>query len=143
VILTAGAKQDGVHLGPVKNAMQESDPWIESAGRPPNFYYAQQLILASVSEESNPHWDWVITYPNDVIGVAEGNFMNLSTSLTIYAVICAELGGELDFPGSEDFYTRFESFTSAKLHAQFCLWAPLTQECSDQALNVGNGDAET
>jgi nucleoside-diphosphate-sugar epimerase len=27
VILTTGAKQYGVHLGPVKNPMEENDPW--------------------------------------------------------------------------------------------------------------------
>lgn len=38
VILTTGAKQYGVHLGPVKNPMEETDPWIDGKGRPPNFY---------------------------------------------------------------------------------------------------------
>jgi hypothetical protein len=42
VILTTGCKQYGVHLGPVKCPMKESDPWIEGPGRPPNFYYTQQ-----------------------------------------------------------------------------------------------------
>lgn len=39
VILTAGAKQYGVHLGVPKNTMEESDDWLTGPDRPPNFYY--------------------------------------------------------------------------------------------------------
>lgn len=63
VILTTGAKQYGVHLGPVKCPMEESDPWIEGSGRPPNFYYTQQRILHAHAKENG--YDWVVTYPND------------------------------------------------------------------------------
>lgn len=81
VILTTGSKQYGVHLGPPKQPMEESDPWNEGPGRPPNFYYNQQRILADKAKHAS--WDWVVTYPNDVIGVANGNFMNLGTSIGI------------------------------------------------------------
>ena len=57
VILTTGAKQYGVHLGCPKQPMEESDPWIEGPGRPPNFYYIQQRILMEKSK--NGGWDWV------------------------------------------------------------------------------------
>ena len=57
VLLTTGAKQYGVHLGPVKVPMEETDPWIEGPGRPPNFYYRQQYILKDASKGKN--WDWV------------------------------------------------------------------------------------
>lgn len=87
VVLTTGAKQYGVHLGPVKNPMEEEDPWLENGdahgeevaagvkfggggGFPPNFYYVQQRILVEMSKGKG--WDWVVTYPNDVIGVAKG-----------------------------------------------------------------------
>lgn len=43
--------------------------------------------------------------------------MNLSTSLGIYAAINKEINQELPFPGAETFYTRFDTFTSSKLHA--------------------------
>ena len=141
VILTTGAKQYGVHLGPVKNPMEESDPWITGPDRPPNFYYVQQEILHEKSSKSS--WDWVVTYPNDVIGVAKGNFMNLTTSLGFYAAVCKELGGELPFPGSEKFYTLFDSFTYSRLHAQFNLWAALEPKCGNQAFNIVNGDCES
>ncbi|KAL9122308.1 MAG: hypothetical protein Q9187_001136 [Circinaria calcarea] len=141
VLLTTGAKQYGVHLGPVKVPMEESDPWIDGPGRPPNFYYAQQNIIKDHAAKAS--WDWVVTYPNDVIGVAKGNFMNLATSIGLYAAISKELGGEMPFPGSETFYTRFDSFTSSRLHASFSLWAALEPKCSNQAFNVVNGEAES
>ncbi len=141
VILTIGAKYYGVHLGPPKNPMEESDPRIDQPGRPPNFYYYQQDILKDAAQGKS--WDWVVTAPNDVIGVAKGNFMNLTTSLGLYAAITTELGQDLAFPGSESFYTRFDSFTYSPLHAQFNLWAALEPKCSNQLFNVVNGDAES
>ena len=141
VILTTGAKQYGVHLGPVKNPMEEADPWVDGPGRPPNFYYNQQNILKEKSK--NASWDWVVTYPNDVIGVAKGNFMNLATSVGLYAAISKELGGMFIFPGSETFYRLFDSFTYSRLHASFNLWAALEPKCSNQAFNVVNGDNES
>lgn len=38
LILTTGAKQYGVHLGPVKAPMEETDARINGLGRPPNVY---------------------------------------------------------------------------------------------------------
>lgn len=70
VLLVTGAKHYGVHLGPVKSPMEENEPWVEGEGRPPNFYYRQQRILKELSKGKG--WDWVVTYPNDVIGVAKG-----------------------------------------------------------------------
>ena len=140
VILTTGAKQYGVHLGPVKQPMEESDPWIDGPGRPPNFYYNQQRILADAAKKGS--WEWVVTYPNDVIGVAKGNFMNLASSLGLYAAISKEIDGNLIFPGSEAFYSMFDSFTDSRLHAQFNLWAALEPKCANEAFNVVNGDTE-
>ena len=143
VILTTGAKQYGVHLGAAKTPMEESDHWLADADRPPNFYYRQQDTLRKQGKEQG--WDWVVTYPNDVIGVAKGNFMNLSTALGLYCAVSKEMGGELVWPGSPEFYTRFDSFTSSRLHAKFNLWAALEErpEVSNQAFNVVNGDVES
>lgn len=141
VILTTGAKQYGVHLGQPKQPMEESDPWVEGEGRPPNFYYHQQRILSEKSRGSS--WDWVVTYPNDVIGVAKGNFMNMATSVGLYCAISKEIDGNLMFPGSETFYTLFDSFTYSRLHAQFNLWAALEPKCGNNAFNVVNGDVES
>lgn len=85
----------------------------------------------------------MVTYPNDVIGVAKGWFMNLATSVAIYASISKEMNGTLLFPGSEKFYTYFDCFTYSRLHASFNLWAAQEPKCSNQAFNVVNGDTES
>lgn len=125
--------------------MEESDPWLEGPDFPPNFYYVQQRILASAAEKSDAKWDWTVTYPNDVLGVASGNFMNLPLTLSLYALVCREMngaGGALEFPGSEVFYRDcFDCLTYAPLHAEFCEWAATAAGASNQAFNVVNGDA--
>ena len=121
--------------------MVESDPWLTGSTYPPNFYYRQQDELRSAA--SGKSWDWVVTYPNDVIGFAKGNYMNLATSLGIYTAVTKELGQDLVFPGSEAFYTKFDSFTYSKLHASFCVWAALEEKAGNQAFNVVNGDVES
>lgn len=141
VILTTGAKQYGLHLGRPKNPMEESDPWLRQSDRPPNFYYRQQDILRDYAQPLG--YDWVVTYPNDVIGVAHGNFMNLSSSLGLYVAVTKELGQDLVFPGSKEFYTSFDVFTYSRLHAQFNTWAALEPAASNQAFNVVNGDVES
>lgn len=146
IVLVTGAKQYGVHLGRPKNPMEESDPWLKSRPNggddyPPNFYYNQQSLLHKFCKENSI--EWTVTYPNDVIGVAKGNFMNLATSLGLYASVSKELGQDLTFPGSETFYTRFDCFTSSKLHAQFCLWAAREPKAANEAFNVVNGDVES
>lgn len=141
VILVTGVKQYGVHLGAVKSPMEETDPWLRGPNWPPNFYYRQQDILRSFSESSS--WDWVVTYPNDVVGVAKGNFMNLATALGLYVAVTKELGEDLIFPGCDRFYTGFDSFTYSRLHAHFCEWAALEPRAGNQAFNVVNGDVES
>lgn len=141
IVLVTGAKQYGVHLGVPKNPMLEDDPWLTGDEWPPNFYYNQQNILHSFCKEHGK--EWVITYPNDVIGFANGNFMNLGLALALYATVTKELGQDLVFPGSADFYAKFDCFTSSKLHAEFCKWAALEPRAANEAFNMVNGDTES
>ncbi len=138
VLLTTGCKQYGVHLGPVKCPMKESDPWIEDPGRPSNFCYTQQRILWAAAKKGG--WEWIVTYPNNVIGVAKGNFMNLASSVAIYAAVNKELTRELEFPRSEKFYNMFDCFTDSKIHGKFNKWAALEPKCGNQSFNIHNGD---
>lgn len=141
-ILTCGLKQYAVHQGRPKNPMHETDPWLEQPDRPPNFYYDQQRILARTAEGKS--WDWVVTYPEDVIGFAKGNFMNLATSLGLYAAVSKVLhGSALPYPGSEAGYMSFNCWTSSKLHAEFAIWASHAKGAGNQAFNVVNGDTES
>lgn len=64
-----------------------------------------------------------MAYPNDVIGFAKGNFMNLINALGLYAAVIKELSTKPVLPGSERFYVSFNSPTCSKLHARFCVWA--------------------
>ena len=112
IILVTGCKQYGVHLGVPKNPMSEEVPWLEGSEWPPNFYYNQQNILHKFCKDHSK--EWTVTYPNDVIGYAVGNFMNLATATALYAVVNKELGQDLVFPGSPDFYAKFDSFTNSK-----------------------------
>lgn len=142
IILVTGCKQYGVHLGEVKNPMVETDQWLEGGPWPPNFYHRQQHSLHKFCEK-NKHVSWVVTYPNDVIGFAKGNYMNLSTSIGLYAAVSKELGRDLEFPGNAVFYSKFDVFTSSEIHAEFCEWAALEPRAGNQAFNVHNGDVES
>src|SRR2546423_13657721 len=142
VILTAGLKQYGVHQGRPKNPMHETDPCLEQPDRPPNYYYTKQRIHAKIAQGKS--WDWVVTYPQDVIGFAKGNFMNLATSLGLYAAVSSALpGAELPYPGSEAGYMSYNCWTSSKTHAEFCIWASQAKGAGNQAFNVVNGDTES
>lgn len=146
VVLVNGLKQYGLHRGQVKQPMHESDPWLEGPPWPPNFYYAQQHILVEQAARDAGAWSWVVTYPQDVIGVTKGrNFMNLATSLALYASVCAaqQPGRELPYPGSKRNFMSFNCWTSAELHADFCLWAAREPRAANEAFNVVNGDTES
>ncbi|KAL2837387.1 NAD dependent epimerase/dehydratase family protein [Aspergillus pseudodeflectus] len=144
VILVTGLKQYGVQLGRPKLPMHETDPWLEGDPWPKNFYYGQQKTLIESAREDSDGWSWVVTYPQDIIGVARGNFMNLATALGLYLSVSAASGdGEIPFPGARETYLAFNCWTSARLHAEFCVWAALTPAAGNQGFNVTNGDTES
>ncbi|KAK1991934.1 NAD(P)-binding protein [Colletotrichum falcatum] len=143
VLLVTGAKQYGVHRGVPSDPMEDSEPWHrEDPPLPPIFYERQQAVLRAFCGR-HPGASWTVTYPNDVIGFARDNYMSLATTLGIYAAITRELGRDLEFPGSETFYTKFDCFTSARLHAEFCEWAVTEPRAADEAFHVVNGDVES
>jgi nucleoside-diphosphate-sugar epimerase len=143
VVLTTGLKQYGVQFGRPKNPMEETDRPLRSRDRPPNFYYNQQDVLKELSRAKN--WDYVVTYPQDVIGVARGNPMNLATSLGLYAAVGKEVfpNSELPSPGSKECFLGYNCWTSCKLHAKFCLWAAFAEGAGGENFNVTNGDTES
>lgn len=145
-ILTCGFKQYGVHIGAAKQPLLESDPLLENGAAgafwPPIFYYEQQRILAAAAKKGG--WEWVATLPEDVLGYARGNFMNEATSLGLYCAVSKALpGSELPYPGSKANYFAFNCWTSANLHAKFCLWAAKAPGAGNQIFNVMNGDTES
>lgn len=53
------------------------------------------------------------------------------------------IGNELIFPGSGEFYNKAAVFTDASLHARFCRWVSLEPNAANQVLNITNGDVES
>jgi nucleoside-diphosphate-sugar epimerase len=146
LILTCGFKHYGVHLGLPKQPLVESDPrLVDSLGGhkwPSNFYYTQQDILREAAARGN--WEWICTLPNDVIGYAKNNFMNEATALALYAAVSKALpGSQLIYPGNKLNYFINSCWTSAELHAQFCLWAATAPGTGNNVFNVTNGDTES
>lgn len=145
-ILTCGFKQYGVHIGQAKQPLLEDDPLLkdDAAGVswPPIFYYDQQKILAQAAKKAS--WEWVATLPEDVLGYARGNFMNQATAIGLYCAVSKALpGAELPFPGNKANYFAFNCWTSANIHAKFCLWAAVAPGAGNQIFNVTNGDTES
>ncbi|KAJ5362117.1 hypothetical protein N7541_002961 [Penicillium brevicompactum] len=146
VILTCGFKYYGVHLGLPKQPLVESHPPLEGGlgGQkwPSNFYYTQRAILEDAAARGN--WEWICTLPNDVIGYAKNNFMNEATALGLYCAVSKALpGSKLIYPGNKFNYLLFNCWTSAELHAQFCLWAATAPGAGNSVFNVANGDTES
>lgn len=87
---------------------------------PKHARFLTKIIGCDVSQRC--HWDgsWYATLPQSSFSLLNlsGNFMNLATTLGIYATINKEINQELAFPGGEAFYTKFDTFTSSKLHAR-------------------------
>jgi nucleoside-diphosphate-sugar epimerase len=145
-ILTCGFKHYGVHLGHCKQPLAEDDPLLvkdqSDISWPPIFYYEQERILKDAATRGN--WEWVVTLPEDVLGYARGNFMNEATALGLYCAVSKALpGSELPYPGCKANYFAFNCWTSANLHARFCLWAATAPGAGNNIFNVMNGDTES
>ncbi|KAL4921267.1 NAD dependent epimerase/dehydratase family protein [Aspergillus aurantiobrunneus] len=145
-VLTCGFKHYGVHLGHCKQPLREDDPILANGQGgvrwPPIFYYEQERLLKDAA--SRGQWEWVVTLPEDVLGYARGNFMNEATALGLYCAVSKALpGSQLPFPGCKANYFAFNSWTSANLHAKFCLWAATAPNAGNNVFNLMNGDAES
>lgn len=145
-ILTCGFKHYAVHLGQCKQPLREDDPFIQKEASgvpwPPIFYYEQERVLADAAAKAS--WEWIVTLPEDVLGYARGNFMNEATALGLYSAVSKVLpGSQLPFPGCKANYFAFNCWTSANLHAKFCLWAATAPGAGNNIFNVMNGDTES
>jgi hypothetical protein len=103
---------------------------------------ATYLLLRAAADLGG--WEWVATLVEDVLGYARGNFMNEATSLGLYCAVSKALpGSELPYPGSKANYFAFNCWTSANLHARFCLWAAEAPAAGNQIFNIMNGDTKS
>jgi nucleoside-diphosphate-sugar epimerase len=93
VALVTGTKYYGVHLGPLKTPMHETDP----RHMPPNYYFDQIDWLTAF--QPGKEWDWVELRPQTLCGFSPGSPMSILPAIAVYAAISRELGLPLRFPG--------------------------------------------
>jgi nucleoside-diphosphate-sugar epimerase len=134
VVLVTGTKYYGVHLGPVKTPMRESDP----RHLPPNYYFDQ--IDWMTAFQQGKAWDWVELRPQTLCGFAPGSPMSIVPAIAVYAAVSKELGLPLRFPGKPGAYSSIYQVTESEHFAKAASWAATTPACANQAFNITNGD---
>jgi len=134
VVLVTGTKYYGVHLGPLKTPMRETDP----RHVPPNYYFDQIDWLTAY--QRGKKWDWVELRPQTLCGFAPGSPMSILPAIAVYAAISKELGLPLRFPGKPSAYDTVYQVTESTHFANAALWAATHPRCGNQAFNITNGD---
>lgn len=134
VVLFQGGKVYGLHLGPVKTPMKETDP----RHMPPNFYYELEDALAEHAAAGG--WSFTSLRPDVVLGALPGQPLNLAMVIGAYAALCRELRVPFRFPGTEAAYGALMQMTDADLLARVSLWAATAPRAAGEAYNVTNGD---
>jgi nucleoside-diphosphate-sugar epimerase len=134
VVLVTGTKYYGVHLGPLKTPMRETDP----RHAPPNYYFDQIDWLTAY--QRGKAWDWVELRPQTLCGFAPGSPMSIMPAIAVYAAMSKELGAPLCFPGKPGAYGTIYQVTESTHFANAALWAATEPRCANQAFNITNGD---
>lgn len=104
----------------------------------PNFYYAQEDAVYEAAKRDG--FTWSIHRPHTLIGKAQGNLMNMGTTLAVYATICKEKGIPFIFPGSDAQWNGISDVTDATILAEQLIWAATTPRAANEAFNIANGD---
>jgi nucleoside-diphosphate-sugar epimerase len=139
VVLVTGTKYYGVHLGPLKTPMRETDP----RHMPPDFYFDQIDWLTAFQRGQNQRgtrWSWTELRPQTLCGFAPGTAMSIMPAIAVYAAISRELGLPLRFPGKPGAYESIYQVTESSHFASAALWAALEPRAANQAYNITNGD---
>jgi nucleoside-diphosphate-sugar epimerase len=134
VVLVTGTKYYGVHLGPLKTPMRETDP----RHMPPNYYFDQIDWLCAY--QRGKEWDWVELRPQTLCGFSPGTAMSILPALAVYAAMSKELGLPLRFPGRPGAYDTIYQVTESAHFARAALWAASEPRCANEAFNITNGD---
>jgi nucleoside-diphosphate-sugar epimerase len=134
VVLVTGTKYYGVHLGPLKTPMRETDP----RHMPPNYYFDQIDWLAAYQRKRD--WDWVELRPQTLCGFSPGSPMSILPAIAVYAAISKELDLPLRFPGKHGAYGSIYQVTESTHFANAAVWAATEERCKNQAFNITNGD---
>ena len=134
VVLVTGTKYYGVHLGPLKTPMRETDP----RHMPPDFYFDQIDWLTDF--QRGKKWSFDRARPQTLCGFAPGAAMSIMPAIAVYAAISKELGLPLRFPGKPGAYDTIYQVTESSHFASAALWAATEPRCANQAYNITNGD---
>ena len=136
VHLVEGTKWYGMHLGPFPTPAREDD---DIRHLPPNFYYAQEDLLAE--RQRGRRWTWSASRPNYICDFAPERARNAVTVIGAYAAIARELGVPLNFPGHPAAFEALRDMTDASLLARAMVFIATNPACANEAFNVTNGDA--
>ena len=112
VVLVTGTKYYGVHLGPLKTPMRETDP--RHTG--PNYYFDQIDWLTAY--QRGKKWDWVELRPQTLCGFSPGSPMSILPAIAVYTAISKELCLPLRFPGKLGAYNSIYQVTEFNAFCQ-------------------------
>ena len=109
IVLVTGTKYYGVHLGPLKTPMRETDP----SNATPN-YYSDQIDWLTAFQRGK-EWDRVELRPQTLCGFSPGSAMSILPAIAVYAAISKELGLPLRFPGKPGAYDSIYQVTESRI----------------------------
>lgn len=139
VTLQTGTKH---YMGPFDRVLPLSQtlslPFREDTPRLPcpNFYYAQEDLLASHS----PPLAYSVHRSSIIIGASTRSFYNFLLTVAVYAAICKHEGLPFRFPGTRYAWEHFVDMTDARVLAEQQIWAAATSRAKNEAFNCTNGD---
>lgn len=130
-LLQTGAKNYGIHIGRARAPAVESDP--QPSHLEPNFYYTQEKSLFKWCKDNNTHWNVIM--PAWILGAVNNAQMNAILPYAYYAVVQAQKGEPLHFPGDFSLWTFEQHHSTAMLTGYLSEWAVLEDKCKDERFN--------
>lgn len=130
-MLQTGAKHYGLHLGLVKQPMQEWDPLVNIE---PNFYYYQEEKLATYCSSNSLSYN--IVMPSTILGAVPDAAMNGAFPLAVFCAVNWHLKRPLEYPGSVASWQMPQCMSSSMLNAYLEEWAVLQPNAGNQRFNA-------
>ncbi|CAN1843785.1 3-oxo-Delta(4,5)-steroid 5-beta-reductase [Linum perenne] len=103
----------------------------------PNFYYAQEDVLASSLPKGVTH---SIHRSSIIMGATPRSHFNSMLTLAIYATICKYKSLPFRYPGNRYTWENFCDMSDSRLLADQQIWAATTKEAKNEAFNCTNND---
>ncbi|KAK3045450.1 hypothetical protein LTS18_013800 [Coniosporium uncinatum] len=133
IMLQTGAKNYGVHLGPVSTPQQEDDPRVTLE---PNFYYPQEDYLFEYCKKHSIGWN--VARPSFILGAVPDAAMNVCYPLAVYCTVQKHLGKPLDFWSDLNCWETQQTQSSAMLNGYLEEWMVLNDHTANQAFNAAD-----